>query len=96
MKGAGKIFLLFFAYFTAATAWVLTLAIIWISTSQTQLGYEIQRLKHTREILRERNLRLRCEIASLYDLDRARQYASQTNFKLIDPSTIQRIPGPGR
>lgn len=69
--------------------WLVACGLVWISVSKTKLGYEIHRLKQQQEVLQERNLRLKCEIAALYDLDKSFQFAEQTGMSLIDPGTIE-------
>ncbi len=69
--------------------WLTALGLVWISVTKTQLGYEIHRLKRQQDMLLERNLRLKCEIAALYDLDKSRHFAQQSGMKLIDPGTIE-------
>ncbi len=69
--------------------WLTALGLVWISVTKTQLGYEIHRLKSQQDVLLERNLRLKCEIAALYDLDKSRRFARQTGMELIDPGTVE-------
>jgi len=69
--------------------WVLSLVIVESAARKTRIGYRIHKLESKRGQLDERNLRLRCEVATLYDLDKAKEFARASGFGPIEPGDLE-------
>jgi len=69
---------------TAILIWLVSLMIIESTAKQTRLGYQIHEIKVEQEKIEERNLRLQCEVATLYDLEKAQDYAVENNLKQLN------------
>ncbi len=76
---------------TILAIWIVSLILVESSAKQTQLGYQLHQLQSQKEVLLEENLRLRSEIATLYDLEKAEEYGNQSHFQLVKPDDIEII-----
>ncbi len=76
---------------TILIMWVLSLVIVESAARRNRMGYQINRLQSVQNTLDERNLRLRCEIASLHDLQQAQELAEAGNYTHLTPENLETV-----
>jgi cell division protein FtsB len=73
---------------TVIAIWIVSLMIVDSAAKQTRMGYKQQELNHAIQTLEESNLRLKCEISVLHDLERAEQFSESRQMIYPDHQTF--------
>ena len=74
---------------TILIMWILSLVMVESAARKQRIGYQMQKLHKINKKAMEKNLRLKCEITSLHDLDKAEIYASKNDFKPVGPHSVE-------
>ncbi|MCD4652872.1 hypothetical protein K8T06_02950 [bacterium] len=75
---------------TILVVWIISLMIVDSAAKQTRMGYQRQKLLKKQMELSERNLRLKCEMSVLHDLELADKYSIKSGLR--DPEADQMFP----
>lgn len=78
---------------TLLVIWVISLMIVDSTAKQTRMGYQKQKLLQEQRALTERNLRFKCEVSTLHNLEAAEKYCEDHELEFPEGARIQVIEG---